>query len=143
MREEQKRQFFSMKGKEPTTAKIGGKFGFNSLPNHVKESIKKRLSEKDEVMAQGLKGIFPGIKIDGKQVTRENIHEFEIPAEGTIVKEESKATKKLEEKVESKSKYVKEDLEKLSFSKLKKIAEKLGETGRSKLGLIKDILKHN
>lgn len=37
--------------------------------------------------------------------------------------------------------YSKEDLLKMDFSKLKKIAKKFGETGRSKKGLIEDILK--
>jgi len=138
MREEQKRQFFAMKSEEPHTVNVSGKFGFASLPKHVQETIKKRLAEKDEVIARGLAGEIPGLKIDGKQVTRENLHEFEIPKMGTQVK--SKEVK-VEKKVELK--YVKKDLEKLSFSKLKKIANKLGETGRSVNGLIKDILKHN
>lgn len=138
MREEQKRQFFAMKSEEPNTVKVGGKFGFNSLPNHMQETIKKRLAEKDKVMARGFAGEIPGLKIDGKQVTRENLHEFEIPKMRTKVKpKEVKVDKKVE------LKYVKSDLEKLSFSKLKKIAKRLGETGRSKSGLIKDILKHN
>ena len=64
---------------------------------------------------------------------------------------EKKETKPSKDKVEDipKLKYVKkeesyskEDLNKMSFSKLKELAEKFGETGRSKSGLIKDILKH-
>jgi len=136
MREEQKRQFFAMKKEKPHTIKVGGKFGFASLPKHMQETIKKRLAEKDKVIARGLKGEFPGIKIDGKQLTRENLHEFEKSSMPKV-----KIEKKKEEVKEIK--YVKKDLEKLSFSKLKKIAKKLGETGRSKSGLIKDILKHN
>lgn len=134
MREEQKRQFFAMKSKEPHTAKVNGKFSFNSLPLNIQETIKKKLAKKDKVMARGLKGELPGLKINGKQVTRENLHEFEISKMNTKVKPKE---------VKVKTKYVKEDLEKLSFSKLKKIAKKLGETGRSVNGLIKDILKHN
>lgn len=38
--------------------------------------------------------------------------------------------------------YSKEELQKLSFNELKKLAKNVGETGRSKSGLIKDILKH-
>ena len=82
-----------MKEKEPYKAKIGGKFGFTSLPNHLQEDIKKRLAERDVVMNAGLKGILPGIKIDGKQVTRENIKDFEVGK--TLKKEE---VKKEEEK---------------------------------------------
>jgi len=38
--------------------------------------------------------------------------------------------------------YTKEELQKKSFNELKDIAERFGETGRSKKGIIKDILKH-
>ena len=131
MREKDKRQFFA-KRPNTTTVKVNGKFGFNSLPVHMQEEIKKRLAKKDDVMARGMAGEIPGLKIDGKQVTRDNIKDFEIG------KKESK-----KEEPKKSEEYVKEDLEKLSFSKLKKIASKLGETGRSSTGLIKDILKHN
>lgn len=40
-------------------------------------------------------------------------------------------------------KFTKEILEGFNFSKLKRLAKKFGETGRSRTGLIKDILKHN
>jgi len=49
----------------------------------------------------------------------------------------SKSEKKLKEEAK---KYTKEELELFPFSKLKEIAEKLGQTGRSSTGLIKDIL---
>lgn len=52
-----------------------------------------------------------------------------------------KETKKEKLKETKAKQYFKEDLEKMSFGKLKKLAKGLGETGRSKLGLIKDILK--
>ena len=95
-----------------------------------------RLAEKDEVIAQGRIGILPGLKIDGIQVTRDNITDFEIKAKPKKI--ESKTAK-----VESEpKKYTKEDLEKMSYFKLKKLAKTFGETGRSKTGLIKDILKH-
>lgn len=63
-------------------------------------------------------------------------HKSEEKKEDKAVKDEPK------EKVTLELKYVKDDLLKMGFSKLKKIAEKFGETGRSKTGLIKDILKH-
>lgn len=52
-----------------------------------------------------------------------------------------KETKKEKSKEAKSKQYSKEDLEKMSFGKLKKLAKGLGETGRSKFGLIKDILK--
>ncbi len=138
MIEADKKVFFNMKKGEPNTARVGGKFSFNSLPVQIQDTIKKKLAKKDDVMARGLSGEIPGLKINGKQVTRENIKDFEITT-NNIPKEIKKV--KTSEKVEVE--YIKEDLMKLTFSKLKKIANKLGETGRSKNGLIKDILKHN
>ena len=136
MNELQKKQFFAMKEKEPTVVRnLGGKFSFSKLPKETRNKILVRLAEKDGVMNKGLRGILPGIKIDGREVTKDNIHEFEkknIPKVKVIEVEKTK-----------KELYKKADLELLSFSKLKKIAKKLGEIGRSKEGLIKDILKHN
>jgi len=129
MREEQKRQFFAMKSEEPHTVKVSGKFSFSNLPNQIKEVIKKRLAEKDDVMARGLSGELPGLKIDGRQVTRENLHEFEIS--NMKKKEKPKKVKEL---------YKKSDLEKLSFNELKVIGKKFGTTDRSKKNLIKEIL---
>ena len=131
MREEQKIQFFAMKSGTPHTVRVEGKFGFKSLPKEMQSVIKKRLVEKDKLMLKGLHGEFPGIKINGRQVTRDNLHEFEIKPK-KIEKESNLDSKGLN----------KEDLIKMSFSKLKELAEKFGETGRSKSGLIKDILKH-
>ncbi len=128
MIELQKKQFFAMKSGTPHVVRVGGKFSFKSFPKEMQSVIKKRLAEKDKLMIEGLYGEFPGIKINGKQVTRDNIHEFEI-------------NEKVK-KVESKG-YTKNELEEMEFSDLKKIAKKLGETGRSKFGIIKDILKHN
>jgi len=56
----------------------------------------------------------------------------------------AKVTKKniKQEDNEKDKTFTKEDLLKLSFSELKKLAKKFGETGRSKKGLIRDILKH-
>lgn len=137
---EERKQFFARKENEPFVVRLGGKFSFSKIPNQIKEKIKKRIAEKDEVMNKGLKGELPGLKIDGKQVTRENIHEFEIPKMGSQVEKKEKVTKDKPKEDKKKESYTKGDLEKLSFSELKKIAKKFGETGRSKKGLIKDIL---
>ena len=114
-----------------TRIKVNGKFSFESLSPDMKLAIKKRLVEKDPIMERASRGELPGIKINGKVVTKDNIKEFEI----------NPKVKKIEKEGEQKE-MSKNDLFKLSFSKLKEIAEKLGETGRSKSGLIKDILKH-
>lgn len=135
MNESDKRRFFAMKKEKPTTVKVGGKLSVNKLPSSVISLVKKRLAQKDEVMARGLKGELPGLKIDGKQVTRDNIHEFEIS-------NKNKTNKKVSEKKGDKKSMTKEDLEKIDFLELKEIAKKYGETGRSKKGIIRDILKH-
>ncbi len=141
MREEQKKQFFAMKEKEPNTVRVGGKFGFNSLPKHIQDTIKRRFVEKDSVMARGLAGEIPGLKIDGRQVTKDNIKDFEIPKMGIKVKPKEVTKKEKKETVEKK--WDKKELKVMTFGELKEIASRLGETGRSVTGLIKDILKHN
>ena len=131
MNKEDERQFFATKSGEPHKVHMEGKrVSFANFPKDVQKKILERLAKKDNVMARSLAGEFPGIKIDGKQVTKDNLHEFEIKP-GQIKKE-----KKVEDK-----KYSKDDLNKLNFKELKKLAKKLGQTGRSKSGLIKDILK--
>ena len=144
---EEERQFFAVKPGKPVRVSMGGKrVSLANFPKEARDKAMKSIADKDGVMAKGIAGILPGIKINGKQVTRENIHEFEIPAEGTRVKEGlgkkplSKPKKASKPKVSTK--FTEIDLKKFSFSKLKEIAIKLGETGRSKAGLIKDILKH-
>ena len=57
--------------------KIGGNFSFDKLPAEVKENIKVRLAGKDHILKMGKEGILPGIKIDGREVSKDNIHEFE------------------------------------------------------------------
>lgn len=119
-------------GIEKHRVRIGGKFNFSSLPADLQISIKKRLAEKDSVMAKGIQGILPGIKIDGKEVTKDNIHEFEI----------AKMPDKTKTNVENtEGKYTKKDLEELNFNELKKIGKKFGTTDRSKTNLIKEILQ--
>jgi len=148
----QKQQFFAKSKDEPTTVKVGGKFSFSKLPQEVKKKVLNRLAEKDEVMARGLKGELPGLKIDGKQVTRENIHEFELKSEGSIkvktkvedITQKSvprESSEIVEEVIEEENKkYTEKELEKLSFKELKKIGKKFGTTDRSKVNLIKEIL---
>ena len=129
--------FFASKPNKPHRVTMGGKkLSLANMPKEIQDKVKKVLAEKDEVMAKGLAGEIPGLKIDGRQVTRDNIHEFEKG-----FKKDKKA-KKSNVKSEKKSGHSEEELKKLSFSKLKKLAKSLGETGRSKFGLIKDILKH-
>lgn len=57
--------------------KIGGNFSFDKLPSEAKENIKVMLAGKDHVLKMGKAGILPGIKIDGKEVGKHNIHKFE------------------------------------------------------------------
>jgi hypothetical protein len=65
----------------------GNKVAFASMPKDLQSSIKERLAEKDPVMAEGLKGNLPGIKIDGKQVSRDNIKDFEKKPAKVEIKE--------------------------------------------------------
>lgn len=76
--QEQINQFFATKPNKPKRIKVGGKFVFDELPKEKQEEIKKRLAEKDPIIDAGLKGELPGIKINGKAVTKDNIHEFEV-----------------------------------------------------------------
>lgn len=140
----EEKRFFASKPNPPHRITMGGKVvKLANFPEEKQKEFKKRIAEKDEVMARGLAGEIPGLKIDGKQVTRDNIKDFEIPEMKRFAKTKSKKveSKKVEVKSESK-KYTEEELNKMGFFKLKKLAKSLGETGRSKAGLIKDILKH-
>lgn len=72
-------KFFANKSNPPQRIRIGGeRIAVSNLPKPLQDKIKERLAEKDPILRLGNKGILPGIKIDGKQVTRDNIHEFEI-----------------------------------------------------------------
>ena len=123
--------------REPTRIKIGGAFKFMNLPKKNQEDILKRLAEKDKVMAKGHEGIFPGIKIDGKTVTRKSLKELEIKEK---VKEIKKP--KAEKPVEKFSKKELENkAEEMGFTKFRSWARKnFKVTGRSISGLISDIL---
>lgn len=148
MNEIQKKQFFSRKQGEPTTVKnFSGKFSLSNFPKDIKQKVLKRLAEKDEVMNKGLRGILPGIKIDGREVTKDNIHEFEIKefskkVEEPMTKEEIKNTEENIKETEGQEveKYSKEYLKTLTFKELKKIGLEFGTTDRSKKNLIKEIL---
>ena len=83
---------------------VGGKFSWKSLPKDVREKSMKRLAEKDDVIAKGLKGECPGLKIDGQVVTKDNIKNFEkkeMKKEETLIEEKpkSKKTTKKKEKI--------------------------------------------
>jgi len=127
-------QFFAMKEGEPHKVHMNGqKLAFSNLPKEMQDTIRKRLAEKDDVMARGLKGILPGIKIDGKEVTKDNIKDFEI--------DKMSEPKKQEPKVAKVTKYTKADLNKLTFTQLKKIGAKFDVTDRSKVRIIREILE--
>lgn len=79
MIEEEKRQFYAQKGKAPTTVNMGGKkVAFASFPESMQKEIKERLAKKDPVMKKALETTEFGIKINGIEITRGNIHQFEI-----------------------------------------------------------------
>ncbi|MFW9872057.1 MAG: hypothetical protein ACFFG0_03070 [Candidatus Thorarchaeota archaeon] len=138
-----------MKKGEPNVVKnFGGKVSLSNFPEEQRIKILNRLAEKDEIMERGLKGELPGILIDGKKVTRENIHEFEISKKVEKEKVKDKAEKQIDDMIDevveledTKEIYKKEDLQKLSMKELKKIGKKFGTTDRSKKNLIKEILK--
>jgi len=92
-------RFYAKNPRKPTRVIMGGnKVAFVSLPKDLQASVKERLAEKDPIIAEGLKGNLPGIKIDGKGVSRDNIHEFEIKGKKPEVKEPVKEVKKEEPK---------------------------------------------
>ena len=149
---EEKQKFFAHRPNITTVNMGGKKLALANLPEETRRKVLNRLAEKDEVMAKGKAGILPGLKINGIQVTRDNIKDFEkkSPAEHKeekvepmtkeeikVVEENRKAT---EDQEEEKPKYTKSELEKLSFKELKVIGKEFGTTDRSKNNLIKEIL---
>ena len=60
--------------------KVGGKFSYAEMPDNIKTQVRSRLAGKDPIIMRGEKGELPGLKIDGIQVTRYNIHQFEKKA---------------------------------------------------------------
>jgi len=127
---------------------IGGKFKFNKLKKEEQQKIISKLEKK----SHGIGGRNLGIKIDGKQVSKDNIKDFEITKMEKIPKlvkpkvEKIKAENpKVEKRKETKSKLTKKELEdkadKMSFTKFRKWAKKEYKvTGRSIEGIISDIL---
>jgi len=150
MNKERKAQFFNMRP-NLTTVKMGGKkLALANFSPEEKKVVMYRIAERDPVMMEGLKGVLPGLLIDGKQVTRDNIKDFELKSKTAkeVVKEEVEEVveKVVEEIVEKEvesvgEKYTKKELEKLGFKELKVIGRKINTTDRSKKGLIEEILE--
>jgi hypothetical protein len=117
-------------GKKPIRIKVGGKLSFANLSSELQTAVKKRLAQKDNVAAKGLAGELPGIKIDGREVTKDNIHEFEVKPKTGKPKSKPKSVKK----------YTRVELNELSFSELRDIGNKLNIKFRSKKEAIREIL---
>jgi len=127
MLESEKRVFFAQKSGTPHTVSMGGKkVAFANFPQETQDVIMNKLAEKDDVVAQGMQGILPGIKIDGKVVTRENLHEFEKKSmsKPKIQKEESKPKEIIEPKITKK--YTKTELKNLNKKQQTEILESFG-----------------
>ena len=67
-------------GKQKHRINVGGTFSFDKLSNEQKSAVFNRLAEKDPVIKEALSGAIPGIKINGKSVTRDSIKELEKEA---------------------------------------------------------------
>lgn len=114
-------RFFSNKTHQPQRLNLGGKrLCLASFPSELKERAMERLAEKDPVMAKSLKEGTFGIKIDGIEVNRDNIKQFEIGAK------KAKEIKSEEEpKVESK-KFTEKALFKLNKAEQVEMLKALG-----------------
>ena len=145
MNKEQKAQFFNQRPNITTVKMDGKKLALANFSPEEKKVVMERIAERDPVMMEGLKGVLPGLLIDGKQVTRDNIKDFELKSKTAekVVKEEVKEVVEeiVEKEVESGEKYTKKELEKLEFKELKVIGRTFNTTDRSKKGLIKEILE--
>lgn len=131
MIKEQINQFFSNRPNTTTIKMNGKKLALANFSKEEKKKIKDRIAEKDEVMNKGRMGILPGLKINGIQVTKDNIKDFEVKSKKAKVDKVKEVVKK----------YPKKELNDMSFKELKVIGNKLGTTDRSKKDLIKEILK--
>ena len=141
MKQSEQNQFFANKSGTPHKVRVGGKLSFSKFPVELQKELKEKLAENDPVIKRGLSGELPGLKIDGKQVTRENIHEFEIDKMSD--KKPKVKTEKLEEILEEEVKevkYTKKQLEGLTFKQLKVIGNELGLKFRGKEEAVKEIL---
>jgi len=95
MKQKDVARFYANNPRTPTKLVMGGnRLAFANMPKEVQNSIKERLAEKDPVMREALeKNIIPGLKIDGKEVGKHNIHEFKVNAPKPEVKEKPKEVK--------------------------------------------------
>jgi len=105
MKQKDVARFYANNPRTPTKLVMGGnKVAFANMPKEVQEGIKERLAEKDPVMKEALeKSIIPGLKIDGKEVGKHNIHEFKVNAPKPEAKEQPKEVK-IEKKKDKKAK---------------------------------------
>ena len=85
--------------KEKTRVKIGGKFSFSKLQPEVQKAVRDRLASKDNILASNQRGILPGIKINGIQVTKDNIKDFEIEPGKVLEKKDPKPVSQVKPKV--------------------------------------------
>lgn len=128
--EEKIRQFFANKPGKPLRAKIGGGLAFKSLPSSIQEAIKVRLAEKDPIMKIGMEGRLPGLLINGKEVTKDNIKDFEVKEKvKEVVIEKKVEDKKVEKPAEPDVLVIPipeevEDIESMSKSELEVYAKK-------------------
>jgi len=102
MNEEQKRQFFA--GRHGPTHSVnmsGKKLALSNFPEDKKQEILNMLISKDPILKAGKEGILPGIMINGKQVTRNNIKDFEIKDNKKI---EEPKVEPIKEKIKTKIK---------------------------------------
>lgn len=128
MLESEKKVFFAQKAKAPTIIHMGGKkVILANFPIDKQEEIKKRLAEKDPVLKNALETTTFGIKIDGKEIGADNIHEFEIkPSEVKAVIE----TKPI---LSETKKYTSAELKKLNKAQQTKMLKDYGITKIPKL----------
>jgi len=149
--QEVRRQFFATQKKPLHTVKMEGKaIKLANFPTEERRKILDKLKDNDPVMALGDQGILPGIKINGKQVTKDNIHEFELKPKVKEIKEEPKVLEpeKEEAKEKAEPKYTKESLTQIAKEKgitgLREIGDELGVKFRSikeGIGEILDFIK--
>lgn len=99
----------------------GNKLVFANLPKDLQSNIKSRLAEKDPVMAKSFNEHKFGIVIDDKEVSSDNIKDFEISKSG----EHSKAGKEFLEKHKELKPKVEEVKEKVEVKELPKETSKI------------------
>jgi len=90
-------RFYANKPQKPNVVTIGGKLAFANMPKNIQQKISNRLAEKDPVIKRAIETSKFNLIIDGQEVGRDNIHEFEIEKFG----EESIAGKKFSDEHKS------------------------------------------